>query len=54
MSPKALKAFLWEYGELREESWFNKSSGRRMAACMPMQTFGFMCRIDEILVICQT
>jgi perosamine synthetase len=33
---------------------FNKSSGRRIAACMPMHTFGFMCRIDEILAICQT
>jgi aminotransferase in exopolysaccharide biosynthesis len=54
MSPKALEAFLEEYGELREEGCFNKSTGRRIAACMPMHTFGFMCRIDEILEICKT
>ncbi len=54
MSPKALSAFLEEFGELRDEGCFNKVSGRRIAACMPMHTFGFMCRIDEILAICKT
>jgi perosamine synthetase len=54
MSPKALNTFLEEYGELRKEGCFNKSSGRRIAACMPMHTFGFMCRIDQILAICKT
>lgn len=31
----------------------NKSSGRRLSACVPMHTFGHPCRIDEIVEICQ-
>lgn len=31
---------------------FNKSTGRRIAACVPMHTFGHPCRIDEIVEIC--
>ena len=30
----------------------NKSTGRRIAACIPMHTFGHPCRIDEIIEIC--
>ncbi len=52
MSPKSLLAFLEEFGDLREDGCFNKLSGKRIAACLPMHTFGFMCRIDEISVLC--
>jgi len=31
---------------------FNKFSGRRISACLPMHTFGHPCRIDEIVEIC--
>jgi dTDP-4-amino-4,6-dideoxygalactose transaminase len=30
----------------------NKSTGRRISACIPMHTFGHPCRIDEIIDIC--
>ena len=52
MSPKALSDFLEEFGEKREGGCFNKATGKRLAACIPMHTFGFMCRIDEIVAIC--
>lgn len=52
MSPQALQSFLEEFGEEREEGLFNKRSGRRIAAVLPMHTFGFMCRITEIKKIC--
>ena len=52
LSPKALRSFLDEYGELRENGTYNKKTGKRISACMPMHTFGFMCRIDEIVSIC--
>lgn len=52
MSPQALERFLKEYGERRENGTYNKSTGKRLAACLPMHTFGFMCRIDEIVSIC--
>ncbi len=53
LSSKALKSFLEEFGEKREEGCINKTTGRRIAACMPMHTFGFMCRIDEIVEVCR-
>ncbi|MEX0967242.1 MAG: LegC family aminotransferase [Bacteroidia bacterium] len=52
MSATALEDFLETYGEKRDNGTFNKSTGKRIAACLPMHTFGFMCRIEEIVNIC--
>lgn len=52
MSPEALLRFLTTYAEKRDGSVWNKSSGRRIAACVPMHTFGLPCRIEEIGAIC--
>lgn len=52
MSPSALRAFLAEHVQLRDGQAWNKSSGRRIAACVPMHTFGLPCRIEEIAEIC--
>jgi aminotransferase in exopolysaccharide biosynthesis len=52
LSPKSLRSWLDEFGEKREGGVYNKSTGRRISACMPMHTFGFMCRIDEIVEVC--
>lgn len=53
MSPSALRRFLEEFAEQRPEGVFNRTSGRRLAACVPMHTFGLPCRIAEIVAICQ-
>lgn len=53
LSPVAVEVFLREYGELREDSCYNKLTGQRIAACMPMHTFGFPVRMDELLTICE-
>lgn len=52
LSPKALQNFLEEFGELREDGCYNKSTGRRIAACMPMHTFGFPVHLDELMTVC--
>ena len=52
LSANALETFLSEYGDKREEGTFNKKSGKRIAACLPMHTFGFMTQIEEIIRIC--
>jgi len=52
LSPNSLKSFLEENAETRNEGVFNKLSGKRIAAVLPMHTFGFMCRIQEIVKIC--
>ncbi len=54
LSPVKLKNFLEEFVEMREDGVpFNKKTSRRISACVPMHTFGFPCKIDEILSICQ-
>lgn len=52
LSPDAIQNFLEEYGDLREDGCYNKKTGNRIAACLPMHTFGFPVRIDEIIKIC--
>ena len=52
LSPAALKCFLEENAEKRTSGTFNKTSGKRISACVPMHTFGFPCRITEIAEIC--
>lgn len=52
MSPDALLRFLGEHAEMRGGRAYNRSSGRRIAACVPMHTFGHPCRIAEIVRIC--
>ncbi len=53
LSPKSLLSFLNENAELRNNQCFNKLTGKKIAACLPMHTFGFPCRIDEISEICK-
>lgn len=53
MSPKALETFLHENAEIKSDGFcYNKASGKRIKACVPMHTFGFPLRIDEIAAIC--
>jgi perosamine synthetase len=52
LSPQALSDFLDQYGELTEDGCYNKKTGNKIAACLPMHTFGFPVRIDEIIKIC--
>lgn len=52
LSPVAVENFLEEFGELREDGCYNKSTGRRIAACMPMHTFGFPVHLDELIKLC--
>ncbi|WP_445718773.1 LegC family aminotransferase [Flavobacterium sp.] len=52
LSPIAVEAFLSEFGELREKGCYNKKTGRRIAACVPMHTFGFPVHLDELIAVC--
>lgn len=52
LSPKAVDAFLEEYAELRDNICYNKTSGRKISACLPMHTFGFPVHMDELIVVC--
>lgn len=54
MSPAALRGWLesntyWDQQKVLR----NKLTGAKIAACVPMHTFGHPCRIDEIAEICK-
>jgi len=52
LSPTAVEAFLEENAELRDNVCYNKASGRKIAACLPMHTFGFPVHLDELIAVC--
>ena len=52
LSPNSVEAYLDEFGELREGVCYNKKTNKKIAACMPMHTFGFPVHLDEIIAIC--
>lgn len=52
LSPDALKAWLENNAEIRNGQCYNKHTGHRVKACVPMHTFGHPVRIDEIANIC--
>ena len=53
LNPIKLSSFLHEYGEVNNGRCFNKKTGKRIAACVPMHTFGFPVDIDAICTICE-
>lgn len=52
LSPTALKDFLDENGSVENNGCYNKITRNKIAAVVPMHTFGHPCRIDEIAEIC--
>jgi aminotransferase in exopolysaccharide biosynthesis len=52
LSPMSVSLFLEEFGELREDGCYNKKTNKKIAACMPMHTFGFPVHLDELMEIC--
>lgn len=52
MSPDALERWLSANAERRAGGAHERASGRRIAACVPMHTFGHPCRIERIAQVC--
>ncbi|MBD1386223.1 LegC family aminotransferase [Mucilaginibacter rigui] len=52
LSPKAVDAFLQQHGDLRNDGCYNKQTGNKIAACLPMHTFGFPVHLDELIQVC--
>lgn len=53
LSPEALGRWLDSNAEVRDDGQcYNKSTGRRVKACIPMHTFGHPVRIEAIANIC--
>ncbi|ARQ97774.1 aminotransferase, DegT/DnrJ/EryC1/StrS family [Campylobacter lanienae NCTC 13004] len=52
MSPYSLSKFLDKNCIKKDGKCYNKISKKFISACVPMHTFGMMCKIDEIAQIC--
>ncbi|OXA71454.1 aminotransferase DegT [Flavobacterium aquidurense] len=52
LSAKALAVFLEEFGDLRYDGCYNKKTGKKISACLPMHTFGFPVHLEELIKIC--
>lgn len=52
LSPTALEAWLKENADVRESKAYIKQTGQRIAACVPMHTFGQPLRIEEVVAVC--
>jgi aminotransferase in exopolysaccharide biosynthesis len=53
LSPEAVKEWLAKNAEVRNGVCYNKRTGRRVKACVPMHTFGHPVRIEELLAVCE-
>ena len=52
LSPDALKTWLAKNCEIKNNQCYDKQTGRRVKACVPMHTFGHPVRIEEIAAVC--
>ncbi len=53
LSPEALRRFLEQETEQRDGHCVNRRTGARIAACVPMHSFGFPCRVAEVVTLCE-
>lgn len=52
LSPVAVRAWLEGHAEIKDGVCYNKTTGRRIKACIPMHTFGHPVKIDELVSVC--
>jgi perosamine synthetase len=52
LSPNSVKEFLEENCEIREGICYNKKTNNKVAACVPMHTFGFPVHLGELIAVC--
>lgn len=53
LSPQSLKKWLSVSSEIRNGVCYNKETGRRIKACVPMHTFGHPVKLAELVQICK-
>lgn len=53
LSPQSLQSFLESETLQKDGFCYNKTTGKKITAVVPMHTFGHSCRIDEIALLCE-
>lgn len=54
LSPVAIAKWLSKNAEVKNGVCYNKMTGRRIKACVPMHTFGHPVHLDELVKVCAT
>ena len=52
LSPSKMQTWLHQHGEVKNGACFNKTTQRRIKACVPMHTFGHPVHLDEMAQLC--
>lgn len=52
LSPDAMESWLKENAEIKGENCYNKRTGKRIKACVPMHTFGHPVHLDKLVEVC--
>ncbi len=53
LSPEAVAAYLKAHAVAKADGVYNRQTGRRIAACVPVHTFGHPARIAALVDVCQ-
>lgn len=53
LSPIALREWITTHAEIKNNELYNKKTGHRIKAVVPMHTFGHPVHIDEMIEVCQ-
>lgn len=53
LSALKMREWLQENAKVRNDECFNKTTGRRIKACVPMHTFGHPVHLDELVSLCR-
>ncbi|MCL1938038.1 MAG: LegC family aminotransferase [Candidatus Azobacteroides sp.] len=53
LSPSAIEAWLNAFAFVKNHACYNKKTGRRIKACVPMHTFGHPVHLDELINVCE-
>lgn len=53
IDPDAIDVYLSEISELRADGCYNKKTGRRIRAVVPMHTFGHPVDMDKMIAVCE-
>lgn len=52
LSPSAMRKWLEDNAEMRDNVCYNKTTGHAIKACVPMHTFGHPAHMDELVKLC--
>lgn len=52
LSSKYVREWLIQHAEIKNGVCYNRKTGRRIKACIPMHTFGHPVKVDELVDIC--